>query len=63
MKYSIIGAGIWGLTTALTFEKKGIDYHVFEKASELSKVGAGIWFAPNELQVLEYLGLIDNQNP
>ena len=59
MKYSIIGAGIGGLTTALAFEKNGIDYHIFEKASELSEVGAGIWLAPNALQVLEHLGVLD----
>ena len=58
MKYSIIGAGIGGLTTALAFEKNGIDYHIFEKASELSEVGAGIWLAPNALQVLEHLGVL-----
>jgi len=60
MKYSIIGAGIGGLTTALAFEKHGIDYHIFEKASELSEVGAGIWLAPNALQVLEHLGVLDD---
>ena len=58
MKYSIIGAGIGGLTTALAFEKNGIDYHIYEKASELSEVGAGIWLAPNALQVLEHLGVL-----
>ena len=60
MKYSIIGAGIGGLTTALAFEKNGIDYQVFEKASELSEVGAGIWLAPNALQVLEHLGVLND---
>jgi 2-polyprenyl-6-methoxyphenol hydroxylase-like FAD-dependent oxidoreductase len=60
MKYSIIGAGIGGLTTALAFEKHGIDYHIFEKASELSEVGAGIWLAPNALQVLEHLEILDD---
>ncbi|MFT6715648.1 MAG: 2-polyprenyl-6-methoxyphenol hydroxylase-like FAD-dependent oxidoreductase [Saprospiraceae bacterium] len=60
MKYSIIGAGIGGLTTALALEKKGIEYHIFEKSSELSEVGAGIWLAPNALQVLEYLGVLDD---
>lgn len=60
MKYSIIGAGIGGLTTALAFEKKGIDYHIFERASELSEVGAGIWLAPNALQVLEHLGVLED---
>ncbi len=60
MKYSIIGAGIGGLTTALAFEKLGIDYHIFEQASELSEVGAGIWLAPNALQVLEHLEILDD---
>lgn len=60
MKYSIIGAGIGGLTTALAFEKIGIDYHIFERASKISEVGAGIWLAPNALQVLESLGVLEN---
>ena len=59
MIYTIIGAGIGGLTTALAFEKKGIDYQVFEKATVLNEVGAGIWLAPNALQVLESLDLLD----
>lgn len=60
MKYSIIGAGIGGLTTALALEKEGIEYHVFEKKYELSEVGAGIWLAPNALQVLEDLGVLED---
>jgi len=34
MKYSIIGAGVGGLTTVLAFEKAGIAYQVFEKNSK-----------------------------
>lgn len=59
MKYTIIGGGIAGLTTALAFEKKGIDYQVFEKTPALKEVGAGIWLAPNALQVLEILGILE----
>ncbi|MGX1928020.1 FAD-dependent monooxygenase [Flagellimonas sp. 2504JD4-2] len=59
MKYAIIGAGIGGLTTALAFEKKGIDYQIFERAPQLTEVGAGIWLAPNALQVLEALEVLD----
>jgi 2-polyprenyl-6-methoxyphenol hydroxylase-like FAD-dependent oxidoreductase len=59
MKYTIIGAGIGGLTTALAFEKKGIAYQLFEKAPVLNEVGAGIWLAPNALQVLESFGVLD----
>ncbi len=53
MTYSIIGAGIGGLSTALAFESAGIDYQLFERAPVLKKVGAGIWLAPNALQVLQ----------
>ncbi|WP_341221781.1 FAD-dependent monooxygenase [Polaribacter atrinae] len=60
MKYTIIGAGIGGLTTALAFEKKGIEYQIFEKAPVLNEVGAGIWLAPNALQVLESLGVLED---
>lgn len=59
MKYAIIGAGIGGLTTALAFEKKGIDYHVYEHAPQLNEVGAGIWLAPNALKVLDSLGVLE----
>ncbi|WP_271711708.1 FAD-dependent monooxygenase [Marinigracilibium pacificum] len=59
MKYSIIGAGIGGLSIALAFEKLGIDYHIYEKSPVLNEVGAGIWLAPNALQILEYLNLLE----
>lgn len=62
MKFTIIGAGIGGLTTALAFEKNGIDYQIFERSNELTAVGAGIWLAPNALQVLELLGCYSEIN-
>lgn len=58
MKYTIIGAGIGGLTTAAFFEQKGIDYQIFERAEVLKAVGAGIWLAPNALQALDSLGIL-----
>jgi 2-polyprenyl-6-methoxyphenol hydroxylase-like FAD-dependent oxidoreductase len=58
MLYTIVGAGIGGLTTALAFEKCGIEYQVFEKTPELNEVGAGIWLPPNALQVFEWLGVL-----
>jgi 2-polyprenyl-6-methoxyphenol hydroxylase-like FAD-dependent oxidoreductase len=56
---TIIGGGIGGLTTALALEKVGLDYQVFERAPALKPVGAGIWLAPNALQVLDRLGLLE----
>lgn len=58
MKYTIIGAGIGGLATALAFEQKGIEYAIYEKSPQLNEVGAGIWLAPNALQVIDTLGLL-----
>lgn len=55
---AIIGGGIGGLTTALAFDKLGIPYHLFEREVLLSEVGAGIWLAPNALQVMDWLGLL-----
>ena len=55
---TIIGGGIGGLTTALALEKTGLDYQVFERTPALKPVGAGIWLAPNALQVLDWLGLL-----
>ncbi len=55
----IAGAGIGGLTTALTCAQKGMQVTVLERASELGEVGAGIQVAANGTHVLEQLGLGD----
>ncbi|MCC1485416.1 FAD-dependent monooxygenase [Winogradskyella immobilis] len=58
--YSIIGGGICGLTTALAFEKLGIEYKLYEKAEELIPVGAGILLPPNALQVYDWLEILED---
>jgi salicylate hydroxylase len=55
----IIGAGIGGLTAALAFAQRGARVHVYEQASELNEVGAGLQVAPNGARVLAALGLAD----
>ncbi|WP_106793438.1 FAD-dependent monooxygenase [Aquimarina sp. Aq78] len=52
---SIIGGGIGGLVTALSFDKLNISYKLYERAAYLKEVGAGIWLSPNALQVLEWI--------
>ena len=59
MKILIIGGGIGGLSTAIALKQRAIDYQIFEAAPELKPVGAGIWMAPNALQVLDRLGLAE----
>jgi len=53
----IIGAGIGGLTTALALMKKGFEVTIYEQSKEIKEVGAGIWVAPNGLQVFDHLGI------
>jgi 2-polyprenyl-6-methoxyphenol hydroxylase-like FAD-dependent oxidoreductase len=55
----IIGGGIGGLTTALALKRLGLRFVVLEKSQGLSEVGAGLWLAPNPLQVLQTLGIVD----
>lgn len=53
----IIGAGIGGLATALALQKSGLRVSVFEAASELGEVGAGLTIASNGSIILQHLGL------
>ena len=54
---AIIGAGIGGMTAAVTLAKKGVKVSIFEQAQELSEVGAGLTITPNATKGLMYLGL------
>lgn len=56
---NIIGAGIGGLTTALTLKQKGLKVNIFESSAELKPVGAGIILANNAMQVFRKLGIQD----
>jgi len=57
MRVIVIGAGIGGLAAKLTLRRCGIDVEVFEQASELREVGAGIQISPNASRILHRLGL------
>ena len=56
---SIIGAGIGGLTTALTLRPRGLNVNSFESSAEIKPVGAGIILANNAMQVFQKLGIQD----
>ncbi|KAL2257405.1 hypothetical protein VTK26DRAFT_213 [Humicola hyalothermophila] len=57
LRIVVIGAGMGGLGTALAFAKKGFkSIDVFETASNLGFVGAGIQTPPNVVRVLHRLG-------
>jgi 2-polyprenyl-6-methoxyphenol hydroxylase-like FAD-dependent oxidoreductase len=54
---SIIGAGIGGLTTALTLKQRGFNVTIYEAAAAIRPVGAGIILANNAMQVFQKLGI------
>ncbi|MGH1517287.1 FAD-dependent monooxygenase [Chryseobacterium sp. JK1] len=54
---SIIGAGIGGLTLGNILKQHGHDFTIYEAASEIKPVGAGIMMAVNAMQVFDQLGL------
>lgn len=53
----IVGGGIGGMTAALSLLQAGFDVHVYEQASRLTEVGAGVQVSPNASRVLHGLGL------
>jgi salicylate hydroxylase len=57
MKILIAGGGIGGLAAAIALLQRGIDVEVYEQASELKEVGAGIQISPNGNKVLDALGV------
>ena len=59
LRVLIAGAGIGGLTAALSLLRRGYDVQVFEQAAELREVGAGLQLSPNGLRALYQLGLGD----
>ena len=56
-RIAIAGAGIAGLATALSLLQQGRKVDVYEQASQLGEVGAGLQISPNGTRVLQSLGL------
>jgi 2-polyprenyl-6-methoxyphenol hydroxylase-like FAD-dependent oxidoreductase len=56
---AVIGGGIGGLALALSLLRSGVDVHVYEQASALTEVGAGIQISPNASRILHRVGLAE----
>jgi len=59
MRIAIVGGGIGGLAAALFLRRAGLQATVYEQASALREVGAGLVVPPNMVRPLARLGLAD----
>lgn len=57
MRIAIVGAGIAGLTSALSLSGRGHEIVLLEKRTGFGETGAGIQLSPNATVVLQGLGL------
>src|SRR5260221_7022413 len=55
----IAGAGIGGLTLALSLLRRGFEIEIYEQAPELREVGAGLHVSSNGMLVFAALGIAD----
>jgi salicylate hydroxylase len=59
LSIAIVGGGIGGTAATLSLLRAGFDVQLYEQASELREVGAGIQISPNASRILHRLGLAD----
>jgi salicylate hydroxylase len=57
LRVAIVGGGIGGVAAAIALLQRGMDVRVYEQASALTEVGAGVALQPNGVRMLRRLGL------
>lgn len=64
LKVAIIGAGPAGLGAAIEFARLPfVDWHLYEQATAIREIGAGISIQPSTWRRLEDLGAAKNLKP
>ncbi len=58
-RIAIVGAGMAGLAAALSFSRLGMACDIFEEASDLVEVGAGLQMSPNASAILREFGVLE----
>lgn len=56
-EFSIIGAGVAGLTTAIALQNLGREFTLFERSKIIKGIGAGFGLAANAMHALDYIGI------
>lgn len=59
LRIIVAGGGIGGLSTAAFLWQQGHEVTVFEQATELKEVGAGLVMAPNAIRLLRRMGALN----
>lgn len=59
-QFTVIGAGIAGLTTAIALRQLGLNVTVFESAPIIKPLGAGLALAANAVKAFQKLGIADS---
>src|ERR1700743_1993202 len=54
---AVVGGGIGGLAAAAALTRAGITASVYEQATEIGEIGAGVLIGPNSVRLLHRLGL------
>ncbi len=57
LRIAVIGGGLGGATASVALQRAGFDVHVYEQASDIQRVGAGIQLQANTMRVLAALNL------
>lgn len=58
-RIAVVGAGIGGSIATIFLQRLGYDVRVYEQASRLERLGAGIGLTPNATRVCKDLGLLE----
>jgi len=59
LSIAIVGAGMGGLSAAITLRNAGFEVQVYEQAQRFGRIGAGIQMLPNSCKVLRGIGVLD----